>query len=128
MAKFLIAMLPGSLEPVHVLSSIFSQVSLQSVVGPIRKPPRSLTAARPLNCLEISLVLATPLRSRSRQLSPGHLAPTPGPAAGTRRGARLIGKPQRSFPQISDTEDYEDDGVEYGFRWREDGFRYLIHK
>jgi len=39
----------------------------------------------------------------------------------------LTDKPQRSFPQISDTEDYEDDGVEYGFRWREDGFRYLIH-
>ena len=39
---------------------------------------------------------------------------------GTRRSARLTEKPHHShvisFPQISDTEDDEDDGVEYDFR------------
>jgi len=51
------------------------------------------------------------------------------PAVGTRRSARLVGKPQRShvisFPQITDTEgdeDEDEDGLEYDFRWHADEF------
>ena len=62
-----------------------------------------------------------------------HHATAPGPqpavppAVGTRRSARLVGKPQRShvisFPQITDTEgdeDEDEDGLEYDFRWHAD--------
>jgi len=51
------------------------------------------------------------------------------PAVGTRRSARLVGKPQRShvisLPQITDTEGDEDndkDGLKYDFRWHADEF------
>jgi len=51
------------------------------------------------------------------------------PAVGTRRSARLAGKPQHShvisFPQITNTEgdeDEDEDGLEYNFRWHRDGF------
>ena len=61
--------------------------------------------------------------------SPEPAAPAVPPAVGTRRSARLVGKPQRShvisFPQITDTEGDEDEdenGLEYDFRWRADEF------
>jgi hypothetical protein len=61
-----------------------------------------------------------------RAAAPGRepAAPAVPPAVGTRRSARLVGKPQRShvisFPQITDIEgdeDEDEDGLEYDFRW-----------
>ena len=61
--------------------------------------------------------------------SPEPAAPAILPAVGTRRSARLVGKPQRShvisFPQITYTEgdeDEDEDGLEYDFRRRAEEF------
>jgi hypothetical protein len=87
-----------------------------------RRASDSLSAS-----ISASSVLEVP-RGRGGKGRRGGAAPAAPPAVGTRRSARLIGKPQRShvisFPQITDTEgdEEDDDGVEYNFRWHADEF------